>query len=105
MPSSRSGKWAVSLAAGFVLGYIFTFFGAQYLYKIMAMMQVYIGILIGVIGASSGVVSIISLFKDRERSPFVFISLGLGLYGIAFLSFLVWLTFFGGSLFSIGGGF
>ena len=98
LPETRLGKWAVVLAGIFVLGYAFTFVAAQMFFVAMGMLTVGLGLAIGVAGTAALVLSLISLFNKGERSFLAFMSLAVGLYALVFLSFLVWLTFFGGSL-------
>ena len=101
IPETRLGKWAVVLAGVYVLGFIFTFIAAQVFYVAMGMLSVALGLVIGGTGTAALILDVISLIKKHERSFLAFLSLAVGLYALAFLSFLVWLTFFGGSLFNL----
>lgn len=62
------------------------------------MFTVGLGMAIGAAGVAALIMGLISLFKKGGRSFLAFLSLAVGLYALLFLSFLVWLTFFGGSL-------
>ncbi len=105
IPISTLGKWSVRLTVAFLIAYIIALIASLLNISIGVLGTVY-GIAIGVAGTLSLIFGLISIFKSKEYSVLVFLSLIVGLYAALFLGFLIWLTFFGGSLFNLNlGGF
>lgn len=101
-PLTALGKWTIRLSVSFLVAYIITLLTSFVGVSIGVLGPVY-GLGIGLIGTLSFIFGLISIFKSRERSILVFLSLIVGLYAALFLGILIWLTFFGGSLINMGG--
>ncbi|GEM_PF-1123422 len=100
LPETRSGKWAVGLATAFVLVFLIAVILSRFNLS-LGTAGIVLGLGLGVAGSCALVIGLISLFKNHERSFLAFLSLAVGLYALLFLAFLVWLAFFGGSLFTL----
>lgn len=98
-PTATMGKWAVRLAAIFLIAYFLALIASYFNISIGRIGVVY-GLGIGLAGTSALVLGLVSIFK-KEYALLVFLSLFVGLYALLFLAFLVWLTFFGDSLFNL----
>ena len=103
MPETRLGKWAAILAAVFVFGFIISFAAAQMFYNAMGMLSVVVVMVMDAAGVAALILSLISLIKYHERSFLGYLSLAVGLYALAFLVFLTWLTISSGSQYNING--
>jgi hypothetical protein len=101
MPETRLGKWAAILAAVFVFGFIISFVAAQMFYNALGMFSVAVVMVMDGAGVAALILSLISIIKKHERSFVVFLSLAVGLYALAFLVFLAWLTISSGSQYNI----
>ena len=98
LPETRFGKWAICLAAFFILAIAVAFAEAIYFSETSGILVVALVIAGGIAGVSAAVIGFISVLKKQERSPLVFLSLPVGLSALLLLGFLIWRTFFAVSI-------
>lgn len=85
MPKTKYGKWSVGLILGFVLFLAIFFIVVKMDYRggdtFFSNPLLAIPILIsGICGVMSMITGVLALFKEKERSVFVYISILLGLF-------------------------
>ncbi len=97
------GRWAVGLAAVFLLGYLVAFIASLFTAVDFGLAGSFFGLALGAAGGAAFPVGMVSIIKSGERSVLVYLSLAVGLYALAFFAVLIWLTFFGGTLINLGG--